>query len=326
MVAVVLAGLGVLVYTSTREPERGLTDAELRWVEKYVQWREPRWTAVDAAVEALGTSSSRAAELALLTPLRACTRSYERRTGPAPERLERLEDGARDACEGAQFAIGELDTFGDTALGSARRTLRDASYAFSQSDARLSEHLLLTRPLPTTDSVAESRIDPRLSAAASRVSSVPMEVRCWSRAEWAEVHREIGALLPEETNREYDGAGGVWGGVPSLSSRVCEPLVGIADRSSRERPTSKLAFAFRVLGHEIVHAAGTEDEAETDCRGIQNVRRLATSLGAPARVAEDLAARAWKAFQENETLNPAYWSPACRDGGPWDEHESAVWP
>jgi hypothetical protein len=66
-------------------------------------------------------------------------------------------------------------------------------------------------------------------------------------------------------------------------------------------------------------------EAETECHGFQDVRRLARLLGASPSYAARLATAYW------EWLYPAnpkgYRTPYCRNDGPFDLNpQTDVWP
>jgi hypothetical protein len=55
------------------------------------------------------------------------------------------------------------------------------------------------------------------------------------------------------------------------------------------------------------------------------VRGLAVQLGAPKAEAATLAALVWKLYRTRR-LDPELWTAQCRNGGPYDQDASDVWP
>ena len=105
-------------------------------------------------------------------------------------------------------------------------------------------------------------------------------MRCWSESEWPRVVGEwgayigtndIGAFAQPDTERA------------SLAPATCRALVDLA--YGHERPAAgdaldEVAYAVGVLAHESEHLlspVGTE--AETECYGMQEIRRVAGRLG-----------------------------------------------
>lgn len=186
------------------------------------------------------------------------------------------------------------------------------------------------RPLPTIGGRSTvSRIEPRFSSVASTLAGKPVEVRCWSQADWSELDNQwrdwtgTGLLAMKGYTRKSQP------GTVHLSPLFCARLVAFT--YSKARPTKRnvraqedLAVALGVLAHEAQHSAGILGEATAECYGLQRVRPLARMLGATKDYAAGLARLAWSRYPNTP---PDYRSPDCRNGGPLDLNPlTATWP
>jgi hypothetical protein len=180
--------------------------------------------------------------------------------------------------------------------------------------------------LPTHTAVsAESHIDPVLGRVGSKLAEQDVQVRCWSRQDWARVNEE---------NRAITGQIHVWAvglaerGVIQLDGTVCKPLKRFYDGEtpalSKER--SELARALAVLAHEAEHERDfARTEAEVECFAVQDVRGLVVDSGRNAEFAADIAARAWDVGYLRG--DPVYSTPLCRNGTYLDLFPSRdAWP
>jgi hypothetical protein len=321
VVLLLAGGLAVAMYWFTRPPERGLAAGDLAWVGKYVEWIDDAYGSLSDAY--YGVPGATAAEAdRYLARLRSCSASYERAVGDAPGKLEAVSSAAREACAQAAGAADEVDRSGGAAM---QQSLRDSYLSFERAERRLRERLLILSPLPTIiGRSSESHVEPRLSEIATRISAIPMEVRCWSRADWQEVEREVVALNPDLEHELLAGAAYVWGGEPNLAPDVCAPLIRLADTGRVPGDAAATVSGLHVLAHEIAHASGIDDERRADCHGLQLVRGIARAFEASGATADGLAASAWQQYREERS--PTYWSPGCRDGGRLDEHSAGPWP
>jgi hypothetical protein len=92
---------------------------------------------------------------------------------------------------------------------------------------------------------------------------------------------------------------------------------------------SRAIVALETITHESYHLLGYRNEAQTECYGLQSLWYAATRLGAPARLAQTLAAAyALQMYPSRRTgAHPEYWSAECRDGGKLDlRPKSHAWP
>jgi len=170
--------------------------------------------------------------------------------------------------------------------------------------------------LPLSRRGAESRLDPRYSQAASGATSTTTLAVCWSERDWAQVDAAAKRTFGEGI---AETGGFVWEGqqVANLPPRLCRRL----DRVVHERRLHIdrwTAWAFKNLTHEALHVAGVDDEAQTECFALQRMTETVTALGFDRPVAERLAALAWSRYQVLAPLQPRYFSPGCRNGGPLD--------
>jgi hypothetical protein len=136
------------------------------------------------------------------------------------------------------------------------------------------------RDLPTVAKVTPaSHVDPNLSTAASTLVGHPVEVRCWSAADWAAIRRasgrtDVGFANPATSHIQ-------------LAPSVCAPLMAL--RYQHVEPPAAaaeaLSFAVVVLGHEAGHLAIGSNEAAAECFGLRAAQRTAVLLGADPRYA-----------------------------------------
>lgn len=139
--------------------------------------------------------------------------------GPPPPRLSAAElawiDGVRgwlDAPPPGRCAVrlatapsGRLDDVrGDLLDACGEQEPERALERSREARGRLAAELVDRRPLPVSaELVGTSRIEPRLSAAVTRLAGGrPVEVRCWSQSDWRVVLAEEAALTGVRRPRE----------------------------------------------------------------------------------------------------------------------------
>lgn len=172
------------------------------------------------------------------------------------------------------------------------------------------------RQLPSlggTEAIGKSRVEPRLSRAATRLADEDVEVRCWSAKDWNELVEDVSAESEPETVGQAEG------GVIDLAPDACNPLVAfVYDGGSI--PTGgkrrELADAVGIFSHELEHVRGTVDEEEAECHGVQRIPETARALGFASADARALAELYWtELYPENDD---EYKSKECRSGGELD--------
>ncbi|TMB87827.1 MAG: hypothetical protein E6J45_12015 [Chloroflexi bacterium] len=142
-----------------------------------------------------------------------------------------------------------------------------------------------TAALPTVrGEAAASHIDPALGSVASKLVGRTVEVRCWSRSDWARIRRARGDSAI--------GFAEMRGSRIDLAPLVCRPLMALEYHHDQpllgsERAWS-LSFAVVALGHEAGHLALGRDESRAECFGLRSADRTATMLGADATYAWQL--------------------------------------
>ena len=319
------------------DAEEPLSSRERVWVRQYTGWTERTGRAAadaDGVRRRIlgGDDAARAEYDKAVAPIRECRERLDR-VGPAPtKRLEAVQKLALEACDEFRRWVGaESRAFdgppGDLLLES-EAAISSGNRIWLEAERELESVFAWNRPLPVrTGDVAASRIEPRFGRVASMLSNRSVQVRCWSEADWDEVHREWQAF----TDEDHEAIGFVSSfdrGRLSLAPEICGLLAGFAYGDERPRGGDErldLAEAVGTLGHEAEHLVSPGTEAATECYGMQDVRRTARFLGADRVYASGLAELYW------HDVYPAkpdpYTTPLCVDGGPLDRNPSdSVWP
>jgi hypothetical protein len=315
-----------------------LSGPERRWVRDYNRWLDGTQRAGGNAEEVRsrilgGGGGTRADYDKVVAPLRECRKRFDNRVGDAPSaRLQAVQELALGACaEYQRAARAESRAFdgppGDFLLESEAAVSR-GNGAWLEAERKLESLFAWNRSLPKrTGEVEMSRVEPLFSRVASALANRPVTVRCWSAADWPEVLGEWKAF----TTDDHDVIGFVASfdrGRLSLAPDVCRGLAALS--YGHARPTGgpkrrELADATETLGHEAEHLVSPGTEAETECYGMQDIRKAARLLGADRAYADGLAELFWhELYPEN---SPDYRTPLCQDGGPLDRNQSSsVWP
>ena len=177
-----------------------------------------------------------------------------------------------------------------------------------------------TQPLPAIAAPSDqSRIEPTLGRVASALAGRPVEVRCWSAADWPKVT----VLDPVETGGFADLATGT----VNLPPNVCAPLDTLAYGSSHRfaDATWQDVAAAHVLAHEAAHLGDAgPSEARAECDAVQTTTRAAELLGVDAPYARWMASLDWTHLYPD--LPASYRSPDCTPGGGLDLRLADGWP
>lgn len=244
-----------------------------------------------------------------------CTASLEGIAGvPPSERMNEVAQQAADVCRaferGDEGAQAESDRLAAKLFG--------YEFAFGENGK-------LPRRGGRTD---VSRIEPLFSKTATALTGKKTEVRCWSPRDWQRVAAEGTPYVEGEGGaNELAGFAGVDDFRLQLAPDVCAPLVELAYGEHRDEwnDNSDVAFAVGTIAHESRHRAGIALESVTECYAMQDLRRAAKLLGAPARYADGLAEYYWREIYP-ENRGP-YFTEECRDGGRLDLYpRTSVWP
>ena len=177
-----------------------------------------------------------------------------------------------------------------------------------------------TQPLPAIAAPSDqSRIEPTLGRVASALAGRPVEVRCWSAADWPKVT----VLDPVETGGFADLATET----VNLPPNVCAPLDTLAYGSSHRfvDATWQDVAAAHVLAHEAAHLGDAgPSEARAECDAVQTTTRAAELLGVDAPYARWMASLDWTHLYPD--LPASYRSPDCTPGGGLDLRLADGWP
>ena len=280
-----------------------------------------------------GRPVARAAYRRAVDRLGGCADRFDSGVGAAP--VARLAAGARmlrDACVAmARGERSELESFqgdpGDALIAGSAALARGADLLLRGRKRLEAGFLWNARLRRVGGATGESRVEPRFTRVASTLALRPIEVRCWSTQDWKRVttafraYREV-AFEPSGFVGDLDSAR------INLAPWICAHLVDLVyvHRVRHDDGGLDAADAVSTLAHEAEHVIGPSgSEAETECYAVQDVRRVARLLGAPAAYADELATRQWREAYPRET--PEYTTPLCYDGGPLDAHrDSSRWP
>jgi hypothetical protein len=165
---------------------------------------------------------------------------------------------------------------------------------------------------------AQTHVVPALSVVASTLDGRPITVRCFSTGDWSRVERAYGQSLA-----------GLAGAEIELSPDTCDQL--LAFQAGGLHPSMRylvsrwtLAYAIQTIAHESMHMTGIDNEATTECYGLQHFVQAATIMGAEPGYARALAGEYWNDIYPDKTAE--YRSAECRRGGLLDLRLSSDWP
>ena len=311
-----------------------LSSDERLWVRHYERWLNGTQRAATNAEEIRrrvlgGGTGTRADYDEAVAPVRRCRKRYDEAVGEAPTaRLRAVQKLALEACSQYQRAArAESQAFngppGDFLL-EAETAISKGNGVWLEADRKLEAMFAWNRPLPVrTGEAGVSRIEPRFGRVASTLANRPVQVRCWSPADWAAVFEEWRAFTADE-HAPIGFVASFDRGRLSLAPDICERLAAFTYGGGRPQGFDA-AQAVETLAHEAEHLVSPGTEAETECYGMQDIRRTARLLGADRAYADQLAEAFWR---DVYPVKPSdYRTPLCRDGGPLDRNRSSsVWP
>jgi hypothetical protein len=314
-----------------RPPQR-----DIPWLGRLRQWDlglNRDWSAMARTASSVKRGTRSMGDLRkALRRVASCPATLRSEVGkPATPRYDSAIDLLTHGCDLARrWALKALNSQTVSGVERAGDQLDQAVALFELAHDDLEATFLSRRQLPTIAGRSKlSRIEPRLSGVAGKLvndaARSGVEVHCWSNRQWRVVKEEWGA---------YSGRTDLAGFARPLreihlAPRPCATLVDFLYR--RRRPSSGRALALAadsigLLAHESQHLIDdAASEAETECRGMQNIRHTARLLGASTSYADLVANLYWSELYPLEPV--AYRTAACRDGGPLDANPgSKTWP
>jgi hypothetical protein len=306
---------GVLGAGSTSSSAAWASPAELAWLERLGSWDLQLRRGLETAAAA---SSIR--RLQSLRGGASCTGALERSVGAPPTtRLRPAYALFLDACLHLQ-RFGEAPTAWE-----ANRDARRAAELLSAADQSLPPGE--ARALPViAGATRASRVEPRFGRLASALAGKPVQVRCWSRGDWAHLMQEERAYTNGQLGDGTLAFASIGGGRINVGPAVCAALVDLTYRHLRpvgESARLTLATGVVTLSHEPQHSRGIADEATAECYAIQLANRTAVDLGASVDYAAALVRAYWAHYADEL---PAYRSPECREGGALDlRRADSIW-
>jgi len=265
----------------------------------------------------------------VLRPYQECTRGLRARVGePEDEQLRRAYGFLLEACDKDQrYARALIKSASPNPGYPTSDQFRKSDFPFHQAFQAIETGLIANRSLPVrSGQTDESRVEPRLSQAASALSVQDIEVRCWSVDEWRSMIEEWNAYSGGHGDADGFATGATRAQIqPSSCGTLAAFLYGHR-RPADDRGLEELADAVGLVAHETEHlferGAG---EAETECHAAQDVGQLARLLGASSSYASLLARVYWRDVYPAQP--PEYRSKECRKDGSFDRHpETAAFP
>ncbi len=125
IVLVLLVGIAVAMYASTRPPNRNLDAAGRAWVDGFTAWSNEMSRAVERAEVEIGTSRGERLSDRNIEPLRDCSTQLAE-LGESPSLLEQALTDGRNACGEIEYAIVLFEQYGSPALASTDKHLQGA--------------------------------------------------------------------------------------------------------------------------------------------------------------------------------------------------------
>jgi hypothetical protein len=318
------------------------SDAELAWLRKLGLWdsrllaglrRAARIESHPKLVRKLlqHDSATILAHSDALSVASTCSADLRSSVGrPPTRRLQAALDRFRRACTHLErfHNAMTLAVFRgeDYLLRQAQVEAQRGGELLLRADSSLPPGEVRSLPVIAGDS-ARSRIEPRFGRVGSWLAGKPVEVRCWSPADWIRLLREEKAYTKHRIDEDTLGFAGIDGRRANLAPDVCDALVDLAYTGARPESALArfpLAAAVVTLAHEPQHSKGVAVEAQAECYAIQAAPATARRLGVDPAYARSLAAVYWDHYGEELAV---YRSRECRDGGAYDLHpRSSDWP
>jgi hypothetical protein len=271
--------------TPTRGP---LTTAELTWIRAESVW------AIAIYDEELGPPPGAAL-------VRECKRRLAEVGDPPTNRVSPALDRAKAACP----------------LLATRGSLHRAESALRAADEVVLPLLRSEQDIVLTDErTRTSRADLTLSAQASQPVDEPVEVRCWSSADWRRIVGERNAWEDDsETPDELYGWADTTDNKIQMPVGECNLLRRLIRDDLLSWPRDAqvdAADSVVTFAHEIQHLVAPDaDEAETECGARHTLVRTARRLGATAAEAARFAALYRSDLYPN--LDSEYRSDRCAE-------------
>lgn len=158
----------------------------------------------------------------------------------------------------------------------------------------------------------------RLGAIASELAGRKVSVECPGfLARLVAIGGDAGSVEFDRSGRPVDHT--------ELDGRTCAKLQALADDHGARLLEPDTAQALVTLAHESFHLRGILSEAQTQCYAVQTVELAARRFGVPPNRARAVAI--WALNTSPYSLPSQYWSPTCRNDGPWDlRRDSDAWP
>lgn len=226
-----------------------------------------------------------------------------------------------DASDGSSWVYGPR-TFTVRDATSSSSGASSGSGSSTQSRTALDAPYLPAAAKFTGVSIKDTRLS-KATYAVSKFLGAPkmVDVACWSDTDWPSVSGDSG-------DGYYEELGFYLFSMPhwiDLSPSICRAISTLLNNRP-QYPNRIIANGMDTLTHEMVHALGYKNEAQTECYAMQLSIVFAVQLGVPYSYANELS---HLSLQNYAAHPPEYQDYArCREGGAWDlipNHPSPPW-
>src|SRR5262245_54002014 len=291
--AAVLLVLSVAACGGSGDQANPYSTLDLGWINRLSDWYEQYQREGTKLMPVYNRTLETRGDLgplrAALRPYQECAQTFRAKVGePKPEHLRRAYGFVLEACDKDQrFARAILKSAGPNPGYPSSDQYLKSDFPFHEAFQAIEAGLIANRRLPVRDGQTdESRIEPRLSKAASALTVEDIEVRCWSTKDWPAVIKEWNAYPSDRKDADGFGTGATR---VQIHPTGCEALAALAyghRQPAEGRGVEELADAVALVAHETEHLSERDDtEAETECHAAQDVRELARLLGASSSYA-----------------------------------------
>lgn len=121
------------------------------------------------------------------------------------------------------------------------------------------------------------------------------------------------------------GSADPYSGEMWINSTFCNSLEQLAQGVYRH--PVRQGVGLLTLVHEALHVRGIWNEARTECVALQNVDNVARWWHVPLWWQDVILPIAYEDSYELQQANRDYYSPKCRENGPWDQTKyDGRWP
>ena len=309
------------------------TTVDLGWIDRLNTWYEGYQkrgaNLTPVYTQALDTRGDLGPLREELRPYQECAQNLRAKVGePKEEQLRRAYGFLQEACDKDQrYARALLKSASPNPGYPSSDQYLKSDFPFHEAFQTVEAGMIANRSLPVRDGRSdESRIEPRLTKAASALAVQDIQVRCWSDEEWPSMAKEWDAYAGDRTDADGFATGATRVQIQPSSCNALAEFLEDHRRPADDQGVEELAAAVGLVAHGTEHHFEKGNgEAETECHAAQDVQQLARLLGASSSDAAQLSTVYWRDVYPSQPAD--HRSPECRSGGTFDRHpETAAFP